>query len=386
MNILNTDLDYTDHVIISYSHADCDIVNNELYNYNNAGIEYWYDKEMVDGESYVDEWCNVLDKKTCKGVIFFISPNFLISEPCVREMEYYKNNYLNKDEEKFCLFIMLPGIPLSSLSNGTGDLYKNLWPYIDSSKRFDDDPRAKHNFLERSLNTLYDLSKEGKKINHEIGDGYIEKSCREGQLFEKHGVINGIKEYEDDILFGFFPQIEKDEGHIEGRSIKKPLSNIVSFYAPVEWIRLCESETNAKYLSKKLLLSIDYLGEKYPINEIKKNENLINNKVKEMFECFIPNDGWKVCNVRFLSVKELNSLLTCAKKDPKQQEKIKGEILFPETTHFSQISNRKPLQAFWLAGDMEDARWVDSGTEALSEQPAGVELFYVRVVIEVEKC
>lgn len=82
-----------------------------------------------------------------------------------------------------------------------------------------------------------------------------------------------------------------------------------------------------------------------------------------------------------MSEAELQVLIRRNQKDIKK----KAEILLPEATFFAQASPRKKVYPFWLAGDISDARRVDSGIEGLSSQPVGAELYYIRIVLEIDK-
>lgn len=93
------------------------------------------------------------------------------------------------------------------------------------------------------------------------------------------------------------------------------------------------------------------------------------------------NDARKIDSIRFLSEVELQILLKRHQRDAQKRQ----EILSPEATYFAQISNRNNVYAFWLAGDLDDARRVDSSAECLSPREAGAELYYIRVVLELSK-
>jgi len=279
----------------------------------------------------------------------------------------------------------MPDIILTGLKEGIEGVFNAIWPFAESAKRLSKlSEEEKRCFLEKNISLLRELTKNGENLHAIAGGEYINKSCREGQLFEKAGVIYGHKSI-DEIEFGLFPQDEQSGGYLKDEVVKRPFDKEISHYAPVEWIVIGDNERNGKYLSKKLLLSIDYLGTKHPLYG---SENSIAKIINKNFNKYFKSDNknWKITNVRFLLERELNTLLARSKRGEKtQQLKKKREILLPEITHFSKISNRKTIQAFWLAGDMEDAKRVDSGSEKFSNQPLGAELYYIRIVIEVEK-
>ena len=215
---------------------------------------------------------------------------------------------------------------------------------------------------------------------------YIETYCEEGQIFHDAEILFGHMQT-DDIKFGYFPQTQNRIGtsDIEKRGVRRDLDKQTAYYSEVEWLVISDSDSSATLLSKDLLFSVDYLNFKYPLKPCDKN---MSERIKELFFKHIvydENEKWKITNARFLSESELNILLARSQKDPKKKIENKCKILLPKATFFSQVSSRTNVSAFWLAGDMENARRVDTWKEGFSDIETGVETYYVRLVVDITK-
>jgi hypothetical protein len=383
MKIKKGDSSSEQYAIISYSHADREAVESELKVFDKNGVCYWIDDNMKMGTTEYDkQFQEMLDNKNCKGIIFFGSDEFLLSEPCFKEMEYFKEKYKKEGRsDKFCLFILPPGYPYNNFDS----VKERVVKYAKDSG--DIEKIDKLTDLKDHVKSFLKLNGDGKILHGTIGNvnNYVEKNCEEGQVFHQYGIISGFTEitYQS---FGYFPQLKSKKigaSSIENESKPRKLDGAIAYYAPIEWLVIKDNEKEQILLSKELLMSIDYLSLKYPFNK-KPDETIkqyIKDKFLKKFKGYEDNCSQRIKSVRFLKADELQKLLNCCQEDMEK----KREVLLPEPTYFAQITNRKNSYAFWLAGDTEDARRVDSGTERLSDQKAGVELYYVRVVIEVEK-
>jgi len=379
MNIKNEESSSEQYAIISYSHADSAGVRSELDIFEKNSICYWFDERMTGGDDYEALFFRILDNENCKGIIFFISDAFLLSDPCAKEMEYYKDKYGVGNSGKFCLFVLPQNYPFSSADA----IYDKVDKYV--VEKNDVEIRKKLRHLDGHINLFLELNNNGKMKHAVIGNvgNYISDFCQEGQLFYNAGIIYGSVQISDE-TFGYFPQEEEQKKYlpseIEKKAVKRNLDKADAFYLPVEWIVITENEQSQTLLSRKLLYAINYADLKYPLSQTGKTiEELLSGKFLEHFK---PDEnGKKIKKVRFLSEKEFQGLLIKCGQDTAK----KRALLLPEPTFFAQITNRKNMPAFWLAGDINDARRVDAAAESLCGEKAGVELYYVRIVIEVEK-
>jgi len=375
MNIKTEESFSEQYAIISYSHEDDKVVNSELEIYDKNSICYWFDINMKDGMAYDTQFFKILDNENCKGIIFFISDEFLLSENCAREMNHFHEKYGVENPDKFCLFVLPEGYPYKD----TGAILAKIMQYVKN------DPAKIEKLLDikEHVRLFLELNRNGFEKYVTLGntDNYINNNCEKGKLFYDAGIIYGHKQV-GNVFFGYFPQKETKRLNItdiEMTDVQRNADKKLACYAPVEWIVIRDPDNSQTLLSKELLFAIDYLSLKHPYN---KTDKTIEEQIKEHFLKYFRQgvDKGNIKTVRFLLNEELQILILHFQKDINKLR----EILLPEPTYFAQISNRKNVPAFWLAGDMNDARRVDAATESLSDQKAGVELYYVRIVVEVE--
>ena len=65
------------YVFISYSHKDKAFVYPLLTSLYDAGLNFWYDRELNAGEDWPEEADKAMRSDNCLGVIFMLSPNAL---------------------------------------------------------------------------------------------------------------------------------------------------------------------------------------------------------------------------------------------------------------------------------------------------------------------
>ena len=388
MNIKNEESFSEQYTIISYSHADSEVVKAELKMFDNNGICYWFDERMTGGKGYDKQFIDILDNKNCKGIVFFVGDAFLLSGPCADEMKYFYDNYHSdnsKNSDKFCLFILPDKYPYSDADA----IYDKVDKYV--AEKNDAEIRKMLRYLNSHIDLFLELNRNGKEIYATLGNtnNYISTYCEEGQLFYDAGIIFGHKQ-ENNVILGYFPQLQDwntGASDFEKTGEIRNADKELAYYAPLEWFVIKDTEKSQTLLSKELLFSIDYLSLKYPYRPTNKT---IEEQIKERFLKYFRqgDDNRKIITIRFLREDELRALLRRSQRDIKKRR----EILLPEPTYFAQISNRKHIQAFWLAvddkndaNDKNDVRRVDAATESLSDKETGVELYYVRIVVEVEK-
>ncbi|MDR0302644.1 MAG: hypothetical protein LBI04_10080 [Treponema sp.] len=378
MNIKNEESFSEQYTIISYSHADTEAVKSELEAFDKNGICYWFDERMTGGKGYDTQFFEILDNKNCKGIVFFVSDAFLLSEPCAGEMKHFKEEHGIANPDKFCLFVLPNGYPYDDKAAIESSVVK----YVENN------PGMLKKLMQagQNIDLFLELNLGGMSIHATRGNNYIGIYCEEGQLFYNAGIFYGYKQIGNEI-FGYFPQNPRRPSasdiklDIEKESKPRKADKEPAYYASIEWLVIKDNEQTQTLLSKELLFAVDYLSLKHPFQPTGKT---VEDEIRDYFwEYFRPdeNDKRTIKKVRFLSKDELNVLLMRNQRDLKK----KYEVLSPKPTFFAQISNRKNITAFWLAGDINDARRVDAATESMSEEKAGVELYYVRIVVEVEK-
>ncbi|MDR0778178.1 MAG: toll/interleukin-1 receptor domain-containing protein [Methanomassiliicoccaceae archaeon] len=382
MNVKDKDVTSENYAIISYSHADTDNVMNELKLYDDNNVCYWFDGSMRAGGSFETQFFEKLDNKNCKGMIIFMCERFLLSKPCAEEMRYFFEKYGTGTKDKFCLFVM----PRGNFPYSDGEMiYEAVIEYIE---RTNPDLIKNAMSLPKHIDHYLKLNGGGTAIYTVVGNGgnYIETACKDG-VFHDAEIIFGHTQT-NDLKFGYFPQTQNRTGssEIEKKTVKRSFDKQPAYYSKVNWLIISDNDNSATLLSRDLLFTADYLNLKYPI---KPSDKSVSDKIRELFQehCVIGEDEkWTVKKVRFLTESELRILLARSQKEQKYRTENRSKLLLPKTTYFSQVSDRTNVIAFWLAGDMENARHVDTWKDGgLSETYTGVETFYVRIVIEVAK-
>ena len=75
------------YIFISYSHKDEKQVYPLLQKLYDAGINYWYDKELNDGDVWNEKVRDIINSDNCAGALFLLSSNSVTSKAVYREAE-----------------------------------------------------------------------------------------------------------------------------------------------------------------------------------------------------------------------------------------------------------------------------------------------------------
>ena len=110
-----------DYVFISYSHKDN--VDSLLQEFQQQGYNIVYDKAMSYGEEWDLNARRYISSDKCKGVIFLISENFMLSKPVLTEVEYVGRFRKNS----FCVLLRDLTIP---------ELRHSLYEMLDENQRY----------------------------------------------------------------------------------------------------------------------------------------------------------------------------------------------------------------------------------------------------------
>ena len=81
----------SDYFFISYSHKDFKSVYTDLLYLQENKLNVWYDREMAAGSNWEKIAIKYLAPFECKGVIFYVSENALVSEAFIKEVEFAQN-------------------------------------------------------------------------------------------------------------------------------------------------------------------------------------------------------------------------------------------------------------------------------------------------------
>lgn len=100
----NSDVPY---LFISYSHADKEYLEKLLSALNARGADFWYDREMFEGDDWLERVKNAVFNKNCMGIIYFMSADFVYSDACYEEITLLSE--LKAAHEKFDYLFVLVG-------------------------------------------------------------------------------------------------------------------------------------------------------------------------------------------------------------------------------------------------------------------------------------
>lgn len=94
-----------DYYFVSYSHKDYKQVMKDILLLEDSGINIWYDSDMHIGENWEEIAESYISKYQCKGIIFYLSKNSILSAACNKEVEYVLEN----NKQFFSINIPLEG-------------------------------------------------------------------------------------------------------------------------------------------------------------------------------------------------------------------------------------------------------------------------------------
>lgn len=165
-----------DYFFISYSHYDYKKVYKDIFYLQSYGLNIWYDLAMPAGKSWKDIAVKNMTPFSCKGVLFYISENSLLSDAVVDEIEFaiktnksfipitlpFENDYIYEGENvKGKVFSIRKMIDILSLNNkeisqDKIDRLNKLFPdevlyldyYLEISRRVE---QIKQNIKEKPL-------------------------------------------------------------------------------------------------------------------------------------------------------------------------------------------------------------------------------------------
>lgn len=80
--------DKSDYYFVSYSHKDFKKVYRDIFALQKGGLNIWYDREMVYGQSWLDTAEKYIRNQHCLGVVFYVSENSVVSEAIREEIMF----------------------------------------------------------------------------------------------------------------------------------------------------------------------------------------------------------------------------------------------------------------------------------------------------------
>ena len=101
-SILLPDVFDSSYYFVSYSHNDFRLVYKDIISLEENGLNIWYDKGIPAGKHWKKTMNDFMFPNECRGVIFYLSENSLLSNAVIDEIEYAKK------AKKTIIIIMLP--------------------------------------------------------------------------------------------------------------------------------------------------------------------------------------------------------------------------------------------------------------------------------------
>lgn len=92
------------YYFVSYSHKDYKKVFKDIIAFQQNGLPIWYDRGLESGKSWINEVKKKISSYYCRGVIFYVSENYLSSESCMIELAHWLEL-----TQKSALFVTLDG-------------------------------------------------------------------------------------------------------------------------------------------------------------------------------------------------------------------------------------------------------------------------------------
>ena len=90
---IKTNSEYS-YYVVSYSREDSQYVLPEIFDLQKAGFEIWYDHGIVDRVTADNDWRKIVNDRIsdfhCRGVLFYISENFVLSPSIEEEVRIVK--------------------------------------------------------------------------------------------------------------------------------------------------------------------------------------------------------------------------------------------------------------------------------------------------------
>lgn len=168
-------------IFVSYTHADMDIVKNDVEAIQSDGARIWFDTNMEIG----DNWKSVAESKikhpNCVGVIFYVSPKALASK-AVQDEQKWTSERLKEDKDFSYWFVNHMNKKMDDLFEMAGYVYeavsKGSYSEIERKQRelFNDEViHVKETDPEARQKILYDLALKYGAVNNEyaiVSEGY----------------------------------------------------------------------------------------------------------------------------------------------------------------------------------------------------------------------
>lgn len=285
------------YIFISYSHCDSAQVYKDLFSFYDAGINYWYDKELKGGEAWNEVVQTVLRSDNCVGVLFYLSPQSIMSAAVAQEISIAKQLYANNPN------FYIAGVSLDgkSINSVVQSAYVSLSDYSDSSLNMKFPPSRVVQVLETFREELIYFSHVDKHMCERFIDAIRAKKLdiinNQEQMLRKLEEKNILDKNSRTRVFNLGVVMQRYNGEIDyhgvgdfeidGQGYRKENGRIYCL-DKIEW-NIIKADNNIMILLSKKAIDISSV-ERF---EIWKDDFLQSAFVKEnkdiVVECRLPN-------------------------------------------------------------------------------------------------
>ncbi len=334
------------YLFVSYSHKSSEIVYQDLNKLFDAGLNFWYDKELCNGDIWYEKVERCLADENCCGVIFFFDINCLMGGGAIeKEIELFeKYNCIRKNLFSFCVispndesvysivrnsFLLCSDFNTKQLQNALPESR-----VLTVLKAFNQDKIYKlrtGNYIQEIIEDVRkqnpDAISDAKNNLSKLKEKFADKLCRVDDIYE--------------LLFGTYPSTEyegiRDFVMVNdiyqfgnGDRIVKS-SNTLYAFKPIKWMLTNVNDDTADFVAKNI------------IDVCEGDNSVLTQWLTKFYDiAFTQEEKQIVSGMPYLpSVEDV--------------KKTEGKIDKISETEFAEKSNELPYKFAWLS-DMETVR------------------------------
>ena len=252
-------------LFISYRHEDDAFVYPDLRQLYQAGLQFWYDDRLEDGENWEERVKSVILKPNCKGVIFYFSENSIESQAIQTEIKCFKD--VTEVRKDFILrIISIRGrMPMQM-----------LWDYIHSKKINSESdfinkvPQERLTqflqFFEEKIifnpkNTPDDYDFHGRFLEKLKNYGVVVNNESDLDSFVLDRILKKVNDKDYILEFGAYPSnrsesiiCPKDNTDFEIEDVRYRSHDMEPYsYGPIEWQMISLDQKVGVFVTEKIL-------------------------------------------------------------------------------------------------------------------------------------
>lgn len=172
-----------DYIFVSYSSRDSHVVHPDILELQRRGFNIWLDEKNLDKTrpSWKTQAVKAIENVHCRLLIFYVSKNSLISEPCFNEMKATQSEIsriFHIDSELG--FIALEAEPINNIVEYQKELHLELVDRLKNGEEADDDKVRDQVLLsQRFIEQFFNSNNERVRIRALSSDRNPERYYRD---------------------------------------------------------------------------------------------------------------------------------------------------------------------------------------------------------------